>query len=80
MNLSSGRINRFQKNADVHEVGCNFSKLRTGIEFYAEPEEMAGAVCVVALETGRHSVMGCICSFTVTSASLLALDSPNTNE
>lgn len=32
----------------------------------------AARVCVVALETGCHSVMGCICSFVVTTASLLA--------
>lgn len=35
-------------------------------------EPTADRVCVVALETGCHSVMGCICSFTVTTASLLA--------
>lgn len=32
----------------------------------------AAGVCVVALETGCHSVMGCICSFVVTTARLLA--------
>lgn len=35
-------------------------------------EPTAARVCVVALETGCHSVMGCICSFAVIMASLLA--------
>lgn len=35
-------------------------------------ESTAARVCVVALETGCHSIMGSICSFVVTMASLLA--------
>lgn len=69
--MSSEGVNSLEKNADAHRVGCSFSEHHTGLEVrYKVPK--AGRVCVVALETACHSVMGCICSFVVTMASLLA--------
>jgi len=64
--MSSEGVNRLEKSADAHKVGCSFLKLHTGLEVI-QSAKGGQSLC------GCHSVMGCICSFAgATTAIILA--------
>lgn len=67
--MSSEGVNRLEKMLML-TVSSGSQSFTQDWKLHKEPT--AARVRVVVLETGCHSVMGCICSFAVIMASLLA--------